>query len=163
MDAAKLQDAIDYGTTQASFAIRVYRHGCLVGEDRLRRPEPQLAVESWSMAKSVTSMMFGRAMTLGLISPDDPVGSLVPEADKAHGEITMHDLLTMTSGLEWNGLRDYNIFTMPDRVHDALTLERRQAARHVLRVRAEPGRAARRGHSAAPPARTSRPSSSASC
>ena len=25
MDAAKLQDAIDYGSTQASFAIRVYR------------------------------------------------------------------------------------------------------------------------------------------
>ena len=29
----------------------------------------------------------------------------------------------MTSGLKWNGLRDYNIFTMPDRVRDALTLE----------------------------------------
>ena len=34
----------------------------------------------------------------------------------------MRDLLTMTSGLEWNGFRDYNIFTMPDRVNDALTL-----------------------------------------
>ena len=62
-------------------------------------------------------------MTLGLISPDDPVGSLVPEADRPHGAITMHDLLTMTSGLHWNGFRDYNIFTMPDRVRDALTLE----------------------------------------
>ena len=29
----------------------------------------------------------------------------------------------MTSGLKWNGFRDYNIFTMPDRVRDALTLE----------------------------------------
>ena len=75
------------------------------------------------MAKSVTAMIFGRAMTLGLMSPDDPVGSLVPEADEAHGEITVHDLLTMTSGLKWNGFRDYNIFTMPDRVRDALTLE----------------------------------------
>jgi hypothetical protein len=37
MDAAKLQDAIDYGSTQASYAIRVYRHGCLVGEDRIVR------------------------------------------------------------------------------------------------------------------------------
>ena len=34
----------------------------------------------------------------------------------------MRDLLTMTSGLRWNGFRDYNIFTMPDRVRDALTL-----------------------------------------
>ena len=111
--------------------------------------------ESWSMAKSVTALIFGRAMTLGLISPDDPVGSLVPEADKAHGEITVHDLLTMTSGLKWNGVRDYNIFTMPDRVRDALTLERRQAARHLLRVRPEPGRAARRDGRPRRPARTS--------
>jgi CubicO group peptidase (beta-lactamase class C family) len=123
MDAAELQDAIDYGTTEASYAIRVYRGGCLVGEDRLASQNRNSRYQSWSMAKSVTSMIFGRAMTLGLMSPDDPVGSLVPEADKAHGEITVHDLLTMTSGLKWNGLRDYNIFTMPDRVRDALTLE----------------------------------------
>ena len=123
MDAAKLQDAIDYGSTQASYAIRVYRGGCLVGEDRSAPVNRNQTYESWSMAKSVTSMIFGRAMTLGLMSPDDPVGSLVPEADKAHGEITVHNLLTMTSGLKWNGIRDYNIFTMPDRVRDALTLE----------------------------------------
>jgi CubicO group peptidase (beta-lactamase class C family) len=47
----------------------------------------------------------------------------VPEASAGHGAITMRDLLTMTSGLRWNGLRDYNIFTMPDRVRDALTLD----------------------------------------
>jgi CubicO group peptidase (beta-lactamase class C family) len=75
------------------------------------------------MGKSVTALVFGRAMTLGLISPDDVVGGLVPEADAAHGKIRVEDLLTMTSGLKWNGLRDYNIFTMPDRIRDALTLE----------------------------------------
>ena len=123
MDAAKLQEAIDYGTTQSSYAIRVYRHGCLVGEDRQAPLNRDAKYESWSMAKSVTSMVFGRAMTLRLISPDDPVGSLVTEADGPHGKITTHDLLTMTSGLRWNGFRDYNIFTMPDRVRDALTLD----------------------------------------
>ncbi|MDQ3740129.1 MAG: beta-lactamase family protein, partial [Actinomycetota bacterium] len=123
MDGAKLQDAMDYGTTQASFAVRVYRHGCLVGEDRAAPENRNRKYESWSMAKSVTSLVFGRAMQLGLVSPDDPVGSLVPEADGPHGAITLHDLLTMTSGLRWNGFRDYNIFTMEDRVRDALTLE----------------------------------------
>jgi CubicO group peptidase (beta-lactamase class C family) len=123
MDAERLQAALDYGSSQQSFAIRVYRRGCLVGEDRLAGSNRNQTFESWSMAKSVTSMMFGRAMTLGLISPDDPVGALVPEADRPHGAITMRDLLTMTSGLRWNGFRDYNIFTMPDRVRDALTLE----------------------------------------
>jgi CubicO group peptidase (beta-lactamase class C family) len=123
MDAAGLQDAMDYATSQGSYAARVYRWGCLVAEDRMASYNRGQEYESWSMAKSVTSMVFGRAMTLGLVSPEDPVGSLVPEADAAHGKITLRHLLTMTSGLRWNGLRDYNIFTMPDRVKDALTLE----------------------------------------
>ena len=123
MDAAKLQDAVDYGSTQTSYAVRVYRQGCLVAEDRLASRNRDAKYESWSMAKSVTSLVFGRAMQLGLVSPDDPVGSLVPEADAPHGAITLRDLLTMTSGLRWNGFRDYNIFTMRDRIRDALTLE----------------------------------------
>jgi CubicO group peptidase (beta-lactamase class C family) len=122
MDAAKLQDALDYGSSQTGFAVRVYRHGCLVGEDRLAAVNRDQQFESYSMAKSVTSLFFGRAMTLRDVSPDDPVGSLLPEADKPHGAITLRDLLTQTSGLEWNGFRDYNVFTMPDRVRDALTL-----------------------------------------
>lgn len=123
MDAAGLQDAMDYGTSQLAFSVRVYRHGCLVAEDDLAGLNRDARYESWSMAKSVTSLVFGRAMTLGLISPDDPVGALVPEADREHGDVTMRQLLTMTSGLRWNGFRDYNIFTMPDRVRDALTLD----------------------------------------
>jgi CubicO group peptidase (beta-lactamase class C family) len=123
MDAAKLQAAVDYATSQAAYAVRVYRHGCRVAEDRVTAGNREARYESYSMGKSVTAMLFGRAMTQGLISPDDPVGALVPSADGPHGAITMRDLLTMTSGLRWNGFRDYNVFTMPDRVRDALTLE----------------------------------------
>jgi CubicO group peptidase (beta-lactamase class C family) len=123
MDAAKLQDALDYGTANLGFAVRVYRHGCLVGEDRAAPANRDTRFESWSMAKSVTSLVFGRAMSMGFVSPDDPVGSLVPEADKAHGEITLLNLLTQSSGLLWNGFRDYNVFTNNrDRLRDALTL-----------------------------------------
>lgn len=123
MDPRKVQAGLDSATGQISYAVRVYRHGCLVGEDRLAPLNRDAQYESFSMAKSVTSLVFGRAMTLGLISPDDPVGALRPEADAAHGAITMRDLLTMSSGLHWNGLRDYNLFTMPDRVRDALTTD----------------------------------------
>ena len=120
MDAAKLQDAISYGQQNSSFAIRVYRYGCRVGEDSLAAANRGQKYQSWSMSKSIVALVFGRAMTLGLISPDDPLGSLLPEADEPHGEITMRHLLTMTSGLEWNGFRDYNVF-MPDRLQNALT------------------------------------------
>lgn len=121
MDAAKLRQAVDYGTTQLSFSVRVYRHGCLVAADRLEPANRNAQFESWSLAKSVTAMVFGRAMTLGLINPDDPVGALIPEADRAHGAIRMRDLLTMTSGLRWNFLRDYDV-AMPNRLRDALTV-----------------------------------------
>ena len=123
MDAAALQDAMDYGSANLGYAVRVYRRGCLVAEDRLASRNRDATYESWSMAKSVTALTFGRAMTEHLLSPDDVVGSLVQEADAAHGKIRVHDLLTMTSGLRWNGFRDYNIFTMPDRIVDALTLD----------------------------------------
>jgi len=123
MDAQRLQRALDRGTSDLGFAVRVYRRGCLVGEDRAAASNRTQEFESWSMAKSVTALVVMRAMTLGLLSPDDPVGALVPEADREHGAITVRDLLTMTSGLRWNGFRDYNVFTMPDRVRDALTLE----------------------------------------
>lgn len=122
MDAAKLQDAVDYASSQATFATRIYRHGCLVFADRLYERNRNAWYESWSMAKSITAMVFGRAMTRGLISPDDPIGALVPEADAAHGAITVRDLLTMTGGMRWNGFRDYNIF-MEDRLRDFLTVE----------------------------------------
>ena len=102
MDAAKLQDAIDYASTQASFAVRVYRNGCLVGEDRAAPVNRELQFESWSMAKSVIALIFGRAMTKGLIQPEDPVGSLVTEADREHGRITAlaaaHDDVRASSG-----------------------------------------------------------------
>lgn len=122
MDPEKLQEALDYGTSNLGFAVHVYRRGCLVGEDRAAPATREMRFESYSMAKSVSSLLFGRAMTLGLISPDDPVGSLLPEADRGHGEIAMRDLLTMTSGVRWNGFRDYNVFTPRDDVRDALTL-----------------------------------------
>jgi CubicO group peptidase (beta-lactamase class C family) len=121
MDAAKLQDAIVYGQQNQAYSIRVYRHGCRVGEDAAAPANRNTRYQSWSMAKSVTALAFGRAMTLGLIGPDDPLGSLLPQADRPHGAIVMRDLLTMTSGLRWNGFRDYNIF-MPDRIHEALTV-----------------------------------------
>jgi CubicO group peptidase (beta-lactamase class C family) len=121
MDAAKLQDAVNYAATQASYSLRVYRHGCLVAADANYEHTSESHFESWSMAKSIVSMVFGRAMTLGLVSADDPVGSLIPEADQAHGQITLRNLLTMTSGLHWNGFRDYDI-AMEDRLRDFLTV-----------------------------------------
>ena len=66
-------------------------------------------------------MVFGRAMTQELISRHDRIGGLITEADRPHGAVSIEQLLRMTSGLQWNGLRDYNIF-MRDRLRDGLTV-----------------------------------------
>src|SRR4051812_32739534 len=69
MDAAKLAAAVQFATSQDSEAVRVYRHGCLVAEDALNPEAVGVPFQSFSLAKSVVSMTFGRAWTLGLISP----------------------------------------------------------------------------------------------
>ena len=144
MDATKLAAAIDYATANQAAAVRVYRYGCRVASDRLAAVNAHTTFQSWSMAKSITALIFGRAMTQGLVGPDDPLGSLIPVADQAHGAITMRDLLTQTSGLQWNGLRDYNIL-MPDRIARGAHGPGGEAAGHLLGVLAERAGAARGG------------------
>ena len=121
MDAVKLQDALDWATSHSSLTAVVIRHGCLVGESRLDPVTSELPIDGWSMTKSVTSMLVGRAATLGLLDIDQPIGGLFPEADPAHAALTPRDLLTMSSGLHLNWVRDLDP-AIPDRVRDALSL-----------------------------------------
>jgi CubicO group peptidase (beta-lactamase class C family) len=120
LDEAKLEAALAWARPRNSQEIAVYRHGCLVAERRWFSEGERY--QSYSMAKSVTAMAVGRAMTLGLLDLNDEIGEYVAAADAKHARITVKDLLTMTSGLHWNFFRDYNVFTPRDRVEDALTL-----------------------------------------
>ncbi|NMW25815.1 beta-lactamase family protein, partial [Rhodanobacter denitrificans] len=60
--------------------------------------------ESFSVAKSVTSVLLGIALQRGDIrSLDDTLGTYIPELrDSAYAEVTVQQLLTMTSGVHWN-------------------------------------------------------------
>jgi len=59
---------------------------------------------SFSVAKSVTSVLLGVALQRGDIhSLHDTLGSYIPELrDSAYAEVTVQQLLTMTSGVHWN-------------------------------------------------------------
>lgn len=104
---------------RGSITSGIYRHGCLVAESDYGANQ---RFESFSAAKSVTAMVALRAMSLGMLSADDPMGAHITEADKAHGAIKVRQLLTQTSGLRWNFARDYNV-AMADRIRDGLTLD----------------------------------------
>ncbi|MDO9410440.1 serine hydrolase, partial [Patulibacter sp.] len=119
MDDAALGRAISTATARAGGSVAVYRYGCLVASAHAEGPER--GYQSWSASKSVVSMAVARAMQLGLLSMDDTVGSLIPEADAAHGRITVRQLLQQNSGLHQNLVRDYN-FILDDHLQNALTL-----------------------------------------
>lgn len=61
-------------------------------------------VPSFSMAKSITSILIGCAIHDGLIhSVDDPVTRYLPELEKNDlGNVTLRHLLQMTSGIKFN-------------------------------------------------------------
>lgn len=85
--------------------------GIVVVQDdklRLERHAPGYGPEgrwvSFSVAKSVTSTLVGTTIKDGYISrEDDPVTRYIPELrGSAYDEVTLRQLLTMTSGVKWN-------------------------------------------------------------
>lgn len=120
LDPARLQEAFDFATTHNSASFAVYRHGCLAGESRLDPLTRDVPLDGWSMTKTVTAMLVGRAVSLGKMSVDRPIRRRYPEADRRHGALRPRHLLTMTSGLHRNWVRELS--PQENRVRDALSL-----------------------------------------
>ena len=90
------QDRADLGTR----AVVVLHRGAVVGERYavgFSSETPQLG---WSMAKSVTNLLTGRLVMDGKVELGD--AQLRPEWEDERAQITVDDLLRMTSGLEWD-------------------------------------------------------------
>ena len=121
MDQAKLEEALDWAVTHTSTSTAVYRHGCLAGESKLDRLATRgMQFDGWSMTKSVTALLVGRAVTMRVYDARRPLRGLYPEADRAHGAVLPTHLLTMTTGTHRNWVRDLS--PQNDRVADALSL-----------------------------------------
>ncbi|QLY29218.1 serine hydrolase domain-containing protein [Nocardia huaxiensis] len=99
LDSAALNDALDFGARTGGVALQVYRHGCLVGD---RTPTGNLPMPLASATKGVAATVVGRAITLGYFGLDDPLGKFFPQADAAHAELTVRQVLTQTTGLHFS-------------------------------------------------------------
>lgn len=95
----------------ASYMSKHHIAGVMVLQDghvRLQRYAkgfgPQQRWTSFSVAKSVTSTLLGIALQQGYIhGMDDTLGTYIPELrDSAYADVTVQQLLTMTSGVRWN-------------------------------------------------------------
>lgn len=98
LDKGELDFALHAYQDRRGYAVRIYRHGCLVSQDTVVGSDTTQH-ESWEITSSVVALVALRQVQQGLLSLDDPVGALLPETDEAHGAITVRALLERTSGM----------------------------------------------------------------
>jgi CubicO group peptidase (beta-lactamase class C family) len=113
--AADLPDAIDAALAERPTVtgVVVVRNGRVVTEHYQGDYGPDDPINIRSVTKSVISSLVGIALRRRqLESLDQTVGDLIPDripdgADPAVADITLRNLLTMTSGLAWDAGNDY--------------------------------------------------------
>ena len=100
--------------------IVVVRHNALVFEryygGRYGRRDP---IKVRSVTKSVVSSLIGMAIDDGLLTLDSTIGELIPDripdgADPRTPDVTLRQLLTMTSGWAWDVGADYETLISAD-------------------------------------------------
>jgi len=97
-------DIDSFMDSQRSAAIVVVQDGKLVLERYGLGFAPEGRWTSFSVAKSLTSTLVGAAMQDGAISSlEDPVSRYIPDlAGSVYDDVTIRQLLTMSSGVRWN-------------------------------------------------------------
>ncbi|MHB1138928.1 MAG: serine hydrolase domain-containing protein [Microthrixaceae bacterium] len=121
LDADVLAEAVAYGTARGAQSVRVYRHDCLVATSGLDPATESSTLPAWSMTKGVVSMVTGRAVALGHLRVDAPIGTYLSGLDEAHAAITVEQLLTQTSGLRFAWANDLNAAANLDSAARVLT------------------------------------------
>jgi CubicO group peptidase (beta-lactamase class C family) len=100
--ADALDQAINYVDSQGTVALLVWQGGKLQLAHYGAGSGPATYTDTASMHKSVMAILYGAALRDGFIrSIDQKLADFLPEwADDPRGQITLRDLLTMTSGLD---------------------------------------------------------------
>ena len=110
INARVLEQAYDRAReTPGILSLLVQRDGVLVAEEYFHGSSADSLDQAWSVTKSVVSILTGIALEEGYLTSLDqtlaefltPIVDSLP-ADK--GRITIRQLLTMTSGLQWHEL-----------------------------------------------------------
>ena len=122
LSSAGLEQLAEVAEATRSTCVVVIADGELVGEwywvgFDAATPIPDL----WSVTKSVTSLAVGLAEADGVLDIHDPVADYLPEwVGTESDEVTIFDLLTHTSGREWDFASDFAILGAADQTAYAL-------------------------------------------
>jgi CubicO group peptidase (beta-lactamase class C family) len=108
MDSARLSLAVAYAEkNMALHSLLVIRHGVIVSETYFSSYKASTLHELYSVTKSFTATLVGIALDQGFLpGVDQRVVDFFPELtfsalDERKEAMTIKDLLTMTSGLDW--------------------------------------------------------------
>ncbi|MFE6863823.1 serine hydrolase domain-containing protein [Nocardia sp. NPDC057668] len=101
LDSRLLTEALTFAAERNRSNVQVFRHNCLIGEGPFNDRTGSIAWNVWSVTKSVVSLVAGIAADRGKLDIDAAIGAYLPPGlgDAAHRAITVHNLLTETSGL----------------------------------------------------------------
>lgn len=89
-------------------AMLVIRDGKIVFEDYRNRSDATTHFISFSMAKTITSLLTGIAISEGKIALDDPVMNYVPELKgTGYDGVTVRQVLQMRSGVDYQERYDF--------------------------------------------------------
>tara|TARA_R110000868_G_scaffold38661_5_gene135115 strand:- start:4067 stop:5143 length:1077 start_codon:yes stop_codon:yes gene_type:complete len=86
-------------------SLLVYKDGKIVFERYREGFSATSKQQIWSMTKSITGLIIGKAISENLLKIDDPVQKFYPKAPKG---ISVSHLLDMVSGYDWNEGYEYS-------------------------------------------------------
>jgi len=127
-----------YLSNNQTVAFLIIRNDTIHYEKYFKGYDAESIVPSFSMAKSVTSILIGCAIDDGLIkSVDEPITNYIPELKKKGFEkVTIKHLLQMTSGIKFNESY-FNPFGDAASFYYGLNLRKRI---NKMKLKTEPGK-----------------------
>lgn len=125
LDPALVRRATAYWTGNGAETVKVFRHGCLVGQGGLDRIFDRIPRLNWSQTKTVATLIAGVAEKQGLIEIDAPIGRYLPRGlgDASHRKVTVRQVLNMTTGYRMNWVRGLNLVGDMSRVRSMMAAE----------------------------------------
>jgi CubicO group peptidase (beta-lactamase class C family) len=125
LDPERLRAALTYASLQGSSTVKVFRHGCLVGEglrDPLQERVPTLQA---GQTKTVVALVAGIVADRGWVDLDSPIDAYLPPGlgDAAHRAVTLRQFLQLTSGVQVNHVQGLNFFADNSRAREYLAQE----------------------------------------
>jgi CubicO group peptidase (beta-lactamase class C family) len=118
-------DAGEFADRTFTNALLILKHGTVVHEEYRNFTNDHTHYISFSMAKSITSMLIGIALAEGHIhSLDDKIGEYIPELKgSGYGDVSIRNVMRMRSGVAYDERYDFGVKSQAQQVFEEAIVE----------------------------------------